>query len=200
MRTAGLLLLLLAPGCAYWAYTPTWKGVQRESTVALAYRTQGGTCGDLTVGNHTDAAFTVLWNQVRTRMPTGEKRDTRVFSRGGGPAPGSVVLQPGGEGSSGVCLLSRTFVVRPRPITGWDIGLGWYFGTGVLAGNIVWKPSRAKQRRVIPAPRTYGFDLLVPVRDADGRRVLELPVRGDDVTAFKYSRRVHGRPQPLPMR
>jgi hypothetical protein len=196
---AWLAILLLMPlsGCARWAYSPTWKGFDRRDDVELRFETQGAVCGELRVRNGTGEALTVVWKDVRTVLPDGTRTPTRLRAAKGESAPERSVLKPRAVQSVQLCTRHSSFIVRARPPTGWDFALGWFFGSGVLAGNIKWRPSKDKQRRVVRAPRAFGWDLIVPVEDASGRRPLTLPVRGEGVTAFKYTKRVHGKPRKL---
>ena len=41
------------------------------------------------------------------------------------------------------------------------------------------------------------YELVVPVRDRDGRRAMGIDVRGNGVTAYKYKRKHHGTLRPL---
>lgn len=194
-----MLVALLASGCAKWAYTPTWKGGLKDEGVQLKLD-MGGTCGELSVTNRTDAPLKVRWEGIKTVLPDGERTAVRLYAKEGEAVRNAESIAAGQTRAHGLCLKTHTYDVRARPPTAYDFALGWYFGLGILAGNVAWKPKTAKIQRVVGNPRAYGFDLVVPVEGRDGAEKLKLAVKGDGATAFKYSRRVHGPPADLPVR
>jgi hypothetical protein len=196
-----LALLLLAAssgGCSRWAYAPTWRAVDSGTGVALSYDS-GAKCGHLSVANETKRPLSVAWSDVHVVLPWGERRETKPWVDEGGKSPpddGSSI-GPGERVSTGLCSDLRMFVVRARPPTVYDFALFWFFGMGVVAGNVAWEPDENKRSGVLPAPEQYGWDLVVPIT-GDGRRDdFVLHVRGDDVSAFKYTAWAHGEPEAL---
>lgn len=199
IRLVVLLVVAVLPGCAKWAYAPNWRGADREQPVRLVFD-GGPLCGELTVVNQSAVPVVVRWERVRARLPSGAERPTTLYALEGQEAKKREEVAPGGRSVGGLCLTERSFVVRSRPLTGYDVALGWFFGTGVLAGNVAWKPDERKRERVLPNPRRYGWELVVPMIVDDAERERAVEVRGTDVGTFKYSRRYHGDPAPLPER
>lgn len=192
-----LLLVLCATGCSRWAYGPTWSAVERDERVALSFESTG-TCGELSVANDTKQPLFVTWSDVHVVLPWGERRETLPWTQAGQTPPeDGTPIDAGGRLVGGLCVDLHLFVVRSRPPTAYDFALGWMFGAGVLAGNVAWEPDENKREAVIPDPDAYGWDLVVPIQ-GDGRRDdVVLAVRGDEVTAFKYTPWAHGEPEDL---
>lgn len=196
-RFAILGVLVFESGCARWAYGPTWRAVEHEAGVALTFESEI-TCGTLSVANETNEPVSVVWSDVHVLLPWGERRETKLWAEEGAHPPEDTDRIGVGERmSAGLCADLRLFVLRPRPATAYDFALDWFFGAGVIAGNIRWRPDEQKRDRVIPAPDAYGWDLVVPLVGSGTRREATLAVKGDRVTAFKYTSWAHGEPEDL---
>lgn len=188
-------LLTVAPGCSRWAYGPAWKGSVAEPAARAVF--DGTTrCGDLSITNRTEAPMTIAWEGIRVDLPGGGQRKTESWAPAGEqPLKGPQTLAPGATLQGGLCADLRMFVVKTRPPTGWDFALGWFFGTGILAGNVAWDPKPARIDRNVPQPKTLGWDLIIPIKSPQGERDLVVDVRGDHGMAFKYTDWAHGEPE-----